>query len=151
MSNIPDGELLNCVKASSGLGRETASALAQRGFHVILAGRSLERLEVVRAEIQTQSSSASCQALAVDLTSVPSILSFTRTVKELFESHDSPGTLQLLVNNAGKVSPLSELPSAIVIVDHLLRLYSYFLTTTHVSYNFVSSRGYSSFATVDRR
>ncbi|KAG0630029.1 hypothetical protein M758_1G148800 [Ceratodon purpureus] len=90
--------------ASSGLGRETASALAQRGFHVILAGRSLERLEVVRAEIQTQSSSASCQALAVDLTSVPSILSFTRTVKELFESHDSPGTLQLLVNNAGVIA-----------------------------------------------
>jgi short-subunit dehydrogenase len=104
VSDVADGELLNCVKASSGLGRATASALAQRGFHVILAGRSLERLEVVRAEIEAQSSSASCQALPVDLSSVPSILCFTQTVKELFESHDAPGTLQLLVNNAGKVS-----------------------------------------------
>lgn len=100
-------KLCNCVKASSGIGRATASALAQRGFHVILAGRSLERLEVVRSEIEAGSSSASCQALPVDLCSVPSILSFVQIVKDLFEAHDSPGTFQLLVNNAGTASTLS--------------------------------------------
>ena len=116
VNSVADGEPLNCVKASSGIGRATASALAQCGFHVILAGRSLERLEVVRAEIEAQSSSASCQALAVDLSSVPSVLRFTRTVKELFESRDSPGTFQLLVNNAGKVSTTSD--STIAMEDH---------------------------------
>jgi len=87
--------------ASSGIGRATASALALRGFHVILAGRSLERLEVVRGEIEAGSSSSSCQALELELCSVPSILRFVQRVKELFEAQDAPGTLQLLVNNAG--------------------------------------------------
>ncbi|XP_024366412.1 uncharacterized protein [Physcomitrium patens] len=87
--------------ASSGIGRATASALALRGFHVILAGRSLERLQVVRAEIEAHSPSVSCQTLALDLCSVPSILNFTRTVKKLFEADGAPGKLHLLVNNAG--------------------------------------------------
>lgn len=88
-------------QASSGIGRATAISLAKRGFHVILAGRSLERLEVVRGEIEAGNSRASCQALALDLCSVPSILSFVHAVRELFEAHDAPGTFQLLVNNAG--------------------------------------------------
>lgn len=140
MSTIADDELLNSVKASSGVGRATASALAQRGFHVILAGRSLERLEVVRAEIEAQSSSAPCQAMAVDLSSVPSILSFTRTVKELFEAHDSPGTLQLLVNNAGKASTLE----GRILYNCCLGSFEvvfYALTTMHVSHTVVFKQG----------
>lgn len=57
---------------------------------------------MVRAEIEAHSPSVSCQTLALDLCSVPSILNFTRTVKKLFEADGAPGKLHLLVNNAGK-------------------------------------------------
>lgn len=90
------------LKASSGIGKATALALALRGFHVILASRSLKLLQEVKSEIELQHPGTSCQALELDLSDVGSILKFSRIVRELFEGDDSPGTLQLLVNNAGK-------------------------------------------------
>lgn len=92
------------LQASSGIGRATATALAQQGFYVILASRSLERLWEVQAEIEAQGLGVTCQALELDLCSVPSILKFSKVVEELFGGDDPPGKLQLLVNNAGKVS-----------------------------------------------
>lgn len=97
------------LQASSGIGRATATALAQQGFHVILASRSLERLWEVQAEIEAQGLGATCQALELDLCSVPSILKFSKVVEELFGGDDPPGKLQLLVNNAGKVSHILHL------------------------------------------
>jgi NAD(P)-dependent dehydrogenase (short-subunit alcohol dehydrogenase family) len=57
-------------------------------------------LQVV-AEIQRKHKDVSVQALELDLCLVPSILSFVKTIQDLFEGENPPGKLQLLVNNAG--------------------------------------------------
>jgi NAD(P)-dependent dehydrogenase (short-subunit alcohol dehydrogenase family) len=55
----------------------------------------------VVAEIQRKHKDVSVQALELDLCLVPSILSFVKTIQDLFEGENPPGKLQLLVNNAG--------------------------------------------------
>ncbi|HEY6989723.1 MAG TPA: 3-oxoacyl-[acyl-carrier-protein] reductase [Bryobacteraceae bacterium] len=79
--------------ASRGIGRACALALADAGARVIVAARSLDRLEEVAAEIRGQGREAF--VVAMDLSSPDSIKdAFAKASKEF-------GKIDILVNNAG--------------------------------------------------
>ena len=90
--------------ASSGIGKQTAIALAQAGYSVVLAGRRLELLEATAAEIQKGGGKAlAVQADVADPAAVRALFAKTR---ETF------GRLDLLFNNAGvsgRAVPLEDL------------------------------------------
>lgn len=78
---------------SSGIGQATALEIARRGYHVIAAGRSPERVQSVVDEINSDGGSA--ESLHLDLASLDSCEMAARTFKE------SGRTLDILINNAG--------------------------------------------------
>ncbi len=78
---------------NSGIGRVIARSLAERGHHVVAAGRSERRIAPVVAEIKDSGGSA--EFLPLDLASLDS----ARTAATAFK--DSGRTLDVLVNSAG--------------------------------------------------
>lgn len=95
--NIPSlaGRVALVTGANSGLGLETARALAGAGAHVILAARSAEKAGTARAEILATFPEASLEVLEMDLASQASIKAAASAVAK---KHP---TLDILVNNAG--------------------------------------------------
>lgn len=85
--------------ANGGIGYATATALARRGMHVILACRSEARGEAARQTIVAQSGNQTVEALPLDLGSLDSVRRFA----EAFTARHP--RLDLLVNNAGVFSP----------------------------------------------
>src|SRR5260221_4442445 len=88
--------------ASSGIGRDTALALAAGGHRVFAAGRRRDALEALRAQAPT------ITAFALDLEDADSIAA---AVAEIDRATDGRG-LDALVNNAGfaTAGALAELP-----------------------------------------
>lgn len=79
--------------AGSGLGRELAKAYASRGSHVILLGRSREKLEELEKEIKANDGSAEYELC--DITDY-------QAVNELADSISrGHGSIDCLINNAG--------------------------------------------------
>ena len=87
--------------AYSGLGQETARALAAKGAHVILAGRDATKLSAAADEIATMTG-ARVDTLVCDLASLASVRAAGEEARERF------GHLDILINNAGVMAaPLS--------------------------------------------
>jgi short-subunit dehydrogenase len=91
--------------ASRGLGRLIAHNLAREGVSLLLAARSLDDLEKVRAELaatgaQVQANfQANFQVIAVDL-------SHADQVQHLFDSAQAAlGQIDILINNVGIIDP----------------------------------------------
>ena len=80
--------------AGSGIGRETARALAIRGYNVILCGRNQEKLLSLQMEL-TVKYEAQAYVKKLDVTDVENINAVAKECLEEFESID------VLVNNAG--------------------------------------------------
>lgn len=80
--------------ASSGIGRETALSLARQGAHIVLAARRLEKLLELATEIQTTTPG---KALAIEM-DVAKERDIRRAVQQ---THDTFGTIDILINNAG--------------------------------------------------
>jgi NAD(P)-dependent dehydrogenase (short-subunit alcohol dehydrogenase family) len=79
--------------AGSGVGAETALALAQAGFSLVLAGRRIQALRETEARIRA--AGASALAVACDVTD-------ERSVTELFDTTiRERGRVDVLFNNAG--------------------------------------------------
>ncbi|WNS76631.1 SDR family oxidoreductase [Bacillus sp. DTU_2020_1000418_1_SI_GHA_SEK_038] len=78
--------------AGSGLGKELALLYGQKGYHIILAGRKIEKLKPVEEQITSQKGKAT--SLPVDVT-VPS------EIKLLMADVSSRFNLYGLINNAG--------------------------------------------------
>src|ERR1700760_1990269 len=96
-ADIPDqtGRTVVITGANTGLGYETASALAAKGAHVVLAVRNLEKGKAAADLIARATPGASVAIQQLDLTSLDSI----RTAADQLRSdHD---TIDLLINNAG--------------------------------------------------
>jgi NAD(P)-dependent dehydrogenase (short-subunit alcohol dehydrogenase family) len=94
---IPDqsGRLAVITGANSGIGFETAKALAIAGAEVVLATRSAEKGEAAAAEIRAAAPRAVVRREALDLSSLESVAAFA-------EGRRRDGrALDLLVNNAG--------------------------------------------------
>ena len=96
-ANIPDqtGRTAVITGANTGLGYETAAALAAKGAHVVLAVRNLDKGEAAATLIGRRTPGASVAVQELDLTSLDSIRT---AAEELRSKHD---TIDLLINNAG--------------------------------------------------
>lgn len=95
MSKTSSGKVAVVTGSNTGIGKETARGLAERGATVILACRSLERAEEARADIVATSKNHDVSIARLDLGDTASIRAFAR---ELGERH---GRLDILVHNAG--------------------------------------------------
>jgi len=93
-----DGKICLVTGATSGIGQETALALAARGAHVVMAGRNAERAESARADVVARSGNERVETLCADLSTLSGV---ARLASEFRKRHDS---LHLLVNNAGVVN-----------------------------------------------
>ncbi|MCP9831262.1 SDR family NAD(P)-dependent oxidoreductase [Synechococcus sp. HJ21-Hayes] len=103
-ADIPDqsGRLALVTGANSGLGLETARALAARGARVLLACRDPERGEQARQAL-LPIASAGIEVLAMDLADLASV---ARAAEQVATDH---GQLDLLINNAGVMAPPRQL------------------------------------------
>jgi NAD(P)-dependent dehydrogenase (short-subunit alcohol dehydrogenase family) len=80
-------------RASSGLGTQFAKTLAQAGAAVVLAGRRMERLKTLRAEIEAAGGDA--HVVSLDVTDHASIKA------AVAHAETEMGTIDILVNNSG--------------------------------------------------
>ena len=80
---------------SSGLGRESARALASKGASITLAARDTNKNEGSAAAIREQVPGADLETRVIDLTSMESIRNFA---KNFLAEHDD---IDILINNAG--------------------------------------------------
>ena len=95
--DLPDltGRTIVVTGANSGLGYETALALAARGAGLVLACRDPGRAEAAMKSISRGSSGAPPTVMALDLASLASVRAFA---EEFLARHDA---LHALCNNAG--------------------------------------------------
>jgi NAD(P)-dependent dehydrogenase (short-subunit alcohol dehydrogenase family) len=95
--SIPNltGKTALITGANSGLGLESARALAGKGAHVILAARSEEKGKQARDEIAAEHPLASLEILALDLSNLSSLRCAAAVVKSRHKR------LDILLNNAG--------------------------------------------------
>src|SRR5215210_3478911 len=96
-ADIPDqsGRTAVITGANTGLGYETAAALAAKGAHVVLAVRNLDKGREAAERITAATPGASVALQELDLTSLDSV----RTAAD--ELRDANDTIDLLINNAG--------------------------------------------------
>lgn len=90
-----EGKIFLVTGANTGIGRETARALAGRGAGVYFAGRSEERTRPVIEQIASETGNRSLRFLALDLGDLESV----RACAESFLATAEP--LHVLINNAG--------------------------------------------------
>jgi NAD(P)-dependent dehydrogenase (short-subunit alcohol dehydrogenase family) len=96
-ADIPDqtGRTAVVTGANTGLGYETATALAAKGAHVVLAVRNIEKGKAAADLIARAHPGASVAIQELDLTSLDSVRA---AADQLRANHDS---IDLLINNAG--------------------------------------------------
>lgn len=81
--------------ANSGLGQETARAMAAHGAHVVMAGRDQDKLDDAVSAIRTEHPDALLDTLVCDLGNLESIRAATSRARQRFDKID------ILINNAG--------------------------------------------------
>lgn len=97
VENIPDqtGRTVVVTGANSGLGLETAKALAGAGADMVLACRNMEKGEAAVDQIRRETPQAHLELMTLDLADLRSVASFAQTFKQ------SRSRLDSLINNAG--------------------------------------------------
>lgn len=93
------GRVVLITGANSGLGLESARALAAAGATVLLACRSLAKAEAARRELLAGAGSGALDVLELDLADLQSVQAGVRQVQERY------GRLDLLLANAGVMAP----------------------------------------------
>ncbi len=81
--------------ATSGIGRETAIALAGEGIHLVLPVRSMEKGKILKEEIKEKTGNGQVDVMEADLGSFRSIRAFAEQFNKKYDR------LHLLINNAG--------------------------------------------------
>ncbi|MEM7140107.1 MAG: oxidoreductase [Actinomycetota bacterium] len=96
-ADIPDqsGRVALVTGANSGLGYETARALAEHGAHVVMACRNPTKAAEAAARIDALEPAGSVEVLLTDMGDLDSVAG---SAAQFAASHD---TLDILVNNAG--------------------------------------------------
>jgi NAD(P)-dependent dehydrogenase (short-subunit alcohol dehydrogenase family) len=96
-ADIPDqtGRVAVITGANTGLGYETARALAEHGAHVVLAVRNLDKGKDAAARITADGPRGEVALQELDLTSLDSVRAASRQLRSDYDRID------LLVNNAG--------------------------------------------------
>ncbi len=90
-----NGKVCIVTGSNTGIGKETARGLAQRGAKVVLACRDLDKAEAARKDIAATTGRDDLEVMALDLASHASIRAFA---EQFAARHDR---LDVLVNNAG--------------------------------------------------
>ncbi|KAK7873922.1 hypothetical protein R5R35_012936 [Gryllus longicercus] len=96
-----EGKVFLVTGASSGIGLETARALARRRARVILACRDMGRAQEAVRDIRSRDIAGELIPMQLDLASLKSIRQFTDSVLKDFPK------IHVLINNAGVYFPLS--------------------------------------------
>jgi len=96
-STIPSqkGRIAIVTGANNGIGFETTLSLAQHGFKVIMACRSLSKADKARGEILQKVPDADLDILQLDLSKLESVKAFASAFKQHYSQ------LDVLINNAG--------------------------------------------------
>lgn len=99
--NIPDqtGRVAIVTGANTGIGYETARALARKGAHVILACRNSAKGQAAHDRIQAEAPTATLALEQLDLADLDNVLAFAERIRA---AHDR---LDLLICNAGVMVP----------------------------------------------
>ncbi len=99
--DIPDqsGRMVLITGANSGVGYESAVALAQKGARVVMAVRSMDKGQKARQELLKRASGASVDLMALDLGSLKSVRAFAENFNAQYDR------LDVLMNNAGIMAP----------------------------------------------
>lgn len=100
-NNIPDqtGKIAIVTGANSGIGFETAKALAAKNATVIMACRNSDKAEAAMAEIKKIIHEAKLEFIQLDLCDLASVKAFVTAFQ------DRHHMLDLLINNAGIMMP----------------------------------------------
>ena len=85
-----DGKVVLITGANSGLGLESAKALAQRGARVVVGARSMEKASAALHELGGRG-----EPLLIDLADLASVRAAASQVRERYDR------LDVLMNNAG--------------------------------------------------
>jgi NAD(P)-dependent dehydrogenase (short-subunit alcohol dehydrogenase family) len=99
ISQILKGNTAIITGANSGIGLETVKDFVQKGAHVVMAVRSLEKGKHARDKIQQIHSQAEIGVMKLDLANLESIRVFAKNFASTY------GFLNLLINNAGVMIP----------------------------------------------
>ena len=89
------GKTVIVTGANTGIGRETALDLADRGARVILACRNLDKAQAAAEKIRKETGSDKVIVKELDLASLKSVRNFAEDV------HQTEDRLDILINNAG--------------------------------------------------
>lgn len=89
-----DGKTALVTGGNSGIGKEIAAGLAERGAEVVVAARDMDKGAKASAEIEERTGRAA-EVMELDLARFASVREFA---KRFLDTHDA---LHLLVNNAG--------------------------------------------------
>lgn len=90
-----DGATVLITGASSGIGLELAKQLGSRAKAVILVARRAERLEALKAELESRHPKLKILVFPCDITDQ------ARVDEMLAQAHAAVGTIDILINNAG--------------------------------------------------
>jgi NAD(P)-dependent dehydrogenase (short-subunit alcohol dehydrogenase family) len=101
LSDMPDqsGRVAIVTGANTGIGFETAAALAAKNATVVMACRNRQKAEAAIQKIRERTPDAKLEFIELDLASLASVERFAQTFRA---SHDR---LDLLINNAGVMIP----------------------------------------------
>jgi len=96
-ADMPDlhGKVAVVTGANSGLGLESARALASSGAHVVMAARDQEKAAAAVDEIRRERHDAALEVVALDLGSLASVEAAAATIATAHQ------TVDILMNNAG--------------------------------------------------
>jgi NAD(P)-dependent dehydrogenase (short-subunit alcohol dehydrogenase family) len=100
-ADIPDqsGRTVLVTGANSGLGLQTAKALAAAGATVLMGCRNAEKAASAKREIESSSPGATVEIVELDLADLSSVEAAAEVVNA------RAGSLDLLINNAGVMVP----------------------------------------------
>ncbi|MEO0405770.1 MAG: oxidoreductase [Cyanobacteria bacterium P01_A01_bin.135] len=93
------GRVAVVTGANTGIGYETALALAKTGMTVVLACRDLAKATQAQDQIMAQVTGAKVEVMRLDLSQLASVREFAQAYRDRFSR------LDLLINNAGVMCP----------------------------------------------
>jgi NAD(P)-dependent dehydrogenase (short-subunit alcohol dehydrogenase family) len=101
IDNMPsqEGRIAIVTGANTGLGYETALALAKKQAHVVMACRNLDKATAAKERIIKIVPKARLEIIQLDLNSLDSVRVFAKDYASQYNS------LDILINNAGLMIP----------------------------------------------
>ncbi len=95
--NVPDmsGKVVVVIGGNSGIGFECVRFFASKNARVVMASRSMERMEEATKKIKAENPNADVEPMQLDLASLKSVRRFSEEFKDRYDS------LDILLNNAG--------------------------------------------------